>query len=118
MVRRIVFMGLPPPLPAFFSCRDEQRHYRQPIRPRQYNRAKLDQHKGGRTCPKASVPFPPCSPHPDFPLGDGTDMPRVFVVDKVHPSGLALLRQRSGIAVETLEAPTSETLLEGARAAD
>ena len=45
-------------------------------------------------------------------------MPRVFVVDKVHPSGLALLRQRSGITVETLEAPTPETLLEGARAAD
>jgi D-3-phosphoglycerate dehydrogenase len=45
-------------------------------------------------------------------------MQRVFVVDKVHPSGLALLRQRSGITVETLEAPTPETLLEGARAAD
>jgi D-3-phosphoglycerate dehydrogenase len=45
-------------------------------------------------------------------------MPRVFVVDKVHPSGLALLRQRAGITVETLEAPTPATLLEGARAAD
>ena len=45
-------------------------------------------------------------------------MPRVFVVDKVHPSGLALLRQRPGITVETLEAPTPATLLEGARAAD
>jgi D-3-phosphoglycerate dehydrogenase len=45
-------------------------------------------------------------------------MQRVFVVDKVHPSGLALLRQRSGITVETLEAPTPETVLEGARAAD
>ena len=45
-------------------------------------------------------------------------MPRVFVVDKVHPCGLALLRQRAGITVETLEAPTPATLLEGARAAD
>ena len=45
-------------------------------------------------------------------------MPRVFVVDKVHPAGLALLRQRPGITVETLELPTPDTILEGARAAD
>jgi len=45
-------------------------------------------------------------------------MPRVLVVDKVHPSGLALLRQRPGITVETLEVPTPATLLEGVRGAD
>jgi D-3-phosphoglycerate dehydrogenase len=45
-------------------------------------------------------------------------MPRVLVVDKIHPSGLALLRQRSGITIETLEVPTPATLLEGARGAD
>ena len=57
--------------------------------------------------------------HPAFlSPSDGAEMPRVFVVDKVHPSGLALLRQRPGITVETLEAPTPATLLEGARAAD
>src|SRR4029077_5779664 len=43
---------------------------------------------------------------------------RVFVVDKVHPAGLALLRQRPGITVETLEVPTPDMLLEGARTAD
>ena len=45
-------------------------------------------------------------------------MPRILVVDKVHPSGLELLRRRPGIAVETLEVPTPAALLHGARGAD